>query len=105
MTWYRKRPISVQAFQMTEAAMNREIYWPDWLEEASEKPAGEAGALRPVVADDSDTRVVSYEIYTLEGPHIVILDAWIVQGPAPTHEIWAVRDDIFRATYEEVETQ
>ena len=103
MTWYRKRPISVQAFQMTDAAMNGDVAWPDWLAAAGTKDDGEEGALHPRTRESG--RVTDYAIYTLEGPHIVILDAWIVQGPAPTHEIWAVRDDIFRATYEEVETQ
>ena len=97
-TCYRKRPMAVRAFQMTEAAMNREVPWPDHLESALRLPAGEVGSLSP--GEEVQGSFVTYEIATLEGPHIVNTDAWIVQGPEG--EIWAVKDSIFRKTYEKI---
>lgn len=99
MTRYRKRPITVDAFQMTEAAMNDPTDWPEWLLDARYKVSVSApGSLRP--RTNADGRIADYDIFTLEGPHIVIPDAWIIRGVKG--EIWAVRDDIFRETYEEV---
>ena len=96
---YRKKPIAVEAFQMTSDAMNRKVFWPGWLEAAYEADDEEPGSLRPIPDQELGNRT-SYTIYTLEGPHIVILNAWIIQGAKG--EIWAVRDDIFRETYEPV---
>ena len=94
MTLYRKRPISVQAFQMTADRMQYRTEWPPYLRDAWAKPAGEPGSLTH--GDKPDT----LEIFTLEGPHVVTAGAWIVQG---SHgEIWAVQPDIFAETYEEV---
>ena len=99
---YRKRPIAVEAFQMTAAAMNRdEIEWPLWLELAYNKPADTPGALKPR-DQDSENGVTSYTIYTLEGPHVIERDVWIIQGPPPRSEIWGVQPDIFAETYEPV---
>ena len=91
---YIKKAIPVNAFQWTREASRARADWPDWIREAVDKLGGGEGSLRP--SGDSE----DWTIQTLEGPHIVIPDAWIVQGPNPPHEIWAVRDDIFRATYE-----
>ena len=94
---FRKKPIAVNAFQWTTAAAFNPPNWPDWIAEAVDRPADAEGALhRP--GDNGN-----WQIETLEGPHIVSWNAWIVQGPNPPHEIWAVRDDIFEATYEPVE--
>lgn len=90
--------MAVRAFQMTEAAMNHEVPWPDHLQWATQLPPDTVGSLQP---DDAENgRILSYKIHTLEGPHIVMRDAWIVQGPEG--EIWAVKDSIFRKTYEKI---
>lgn len=95
---YRKKPMAVRAFQMTLENMRDRSVWPDHLLDALEKDKIQSGALIPVRS--SDGLIVRYEIQTLEGPHIVYPDAWIIQGPEG--EIWAVKDSIFRKTYEEI---
>lgn len=102
MTRWRKKPIAVNAFQMTKERMNDDADWPGFICNAWLAEEDKPGALR-VESMDGEGEVATLTIYTLEGPHIVQPDAWIVQGPLPPYEIWAVRDDIFRNTYERVE--
>ncbi len=101
MSKYIKKAIPVNAFQMTLARMNDNEDWPEYLCEAWQTDHDKEGSLR-IDSMDGD-QITSLSIYTLEGRHIVKPDAWIVQGPNPPHEIWAVRDDIFQATYELIE--
>ena len=92
---YRKKPVTVLAFQMTLERMTDRSDWPEYLIEAWGKETGVEGALKPGANEST------LEIFTLEGPHIVVPDAFIVCGAKG--EIWAVRGDIFQETYEPVE--
>jgi hypothetical protein len=100
---YRKKPAVVEAFQMTEERRWNNVDWPEWLHAAWNSDGGE-GSLWP----DPDTppapgRASSTVLAcgTPEGVVRVRPTDWIVQGVKG--ELYPVRDDIFRMTYEEVQ--
>lgn len=88
---YRKRPVTVEAWQITaedvEALPSVPVSWPSWLE-----VAWRSGT---VYADDGG----ALHIRTLEGTSYAIgAGYWIVRGVKG--EMWPVRDDVFSQTYE-----
>lgn len=87
MTRYRKRPIEIEAVQWdggseTANSFLGESYGTDWHYESSE----------------SENIVIP----TLEGDMHVMVGAWIVRGVKG--EFYPVQDEIFRGTYERVES-
>ena len=78
-TRYRKKPVEIDAFQMTRELRLSNVDWPQWLHEAWNTERGEAGSLSPVEPGTSDGQL---EIRTLEGPLLVEWGAWIVRGVA-----------------------
>ena len=88
-----KRPVEIEAFQMTAAAMGDNRDWPEWLNKAWNKAKGHQGA----VWRHADGRI---QIGTLEGTHTVVENAWIIRGVKG--ELYPCKDEIFRATYDEV---
>lgn len=94
---YRKKPIEILAFQMTETRRKDNSEWPAWLHEAWGKSHGEPGALFPSNYPDSDgTDELCIE--TLEGVHRVSHGDWIIKGVKG--ELYPCKPDIFEATYE-----
>ena len=91
---YRKKPIAIEAFQMTRARRDDNSEWPDWLHVAWNKDHGE-GALFIDADDPKRERLV---LGTLEGVHRVAWDDWIIRGVKD--ELYACKPDIFEATYE-----
>ena len=75
---YRKRPVVIEAFQMTKERRRDNSEWPNWLHQAWNLDPGEAGALYPTKQASGDTTLLS--IMTLEGEHSVTWDDWIIQG-------------------------
>ena len=99
--WYRKKPIAVRAFQMTLERMNNfRLDWPEHLKTAFKQGKGVEGGLYVHEKDEGGT-ITMLAIETLEGPHLIRPNVWIVQGPKG--EIWGVQPDIFNETYEPVE--
>ena len=98
MARYRKRPVVVEAFQMTLVRRWDNSGWPAWLHAAWDKDRDEPGALRIDHMDHSGNRL---EIVTLEGVHAVGEDDWIIQGVAG--ELYPCKPEIFAATYDVVE--
>jgi hypothetical protein len=47
MPTFTLKPVEIEAFQMTEAARKDRKSWPDWLQEAWEKPNAEMGSIWP----------------------------------------------------------
>ena len=94
-TKFRKKPVVIEAFQMTKERRESNADWPDWLHEAWQTDRDEPGAL---YAADLVTRTVS--IHTLEGEHLVNWGDWIIKGVKG--ELYPCKDDIFKLTYEEV---
>ena len=98
---FRKRPVVVEAFQMTEHRRGDNSGWPSWLHEAWQREHDEPGALFPERWPNSDgkDRLV---IHTLEGNHLVEWGDWIIRGVKG--ELYPCKPDIFAATYEQVPT-
>lgn len=94
MARYRKKPIVIEAFQLTFANRESNQHWPAWANEAWQKEPHELGAL---VAIAGAKRI---DVVTLEGRLTVSIDDWIIRGVKG--ELYPCKPDIFAATYEEV---
>lgn len=94
---FRKRPIVIEAFQMTYKARHEFKTWPFWLLVALNTERGQCGALFVNLHDPESGRLV---ISTLEGCHNVSWDDWIIKGFKG--ELYACKPDIFKETYEQV---
>ncbi len=92
MAKYRKRPVVIEAFQMTKAIWRTNDGWPQWALEAWDKDPSEGA----IWFNDG-------KIYcgTLEGIHEIKFDDWVIQGIA--NEIYPCKPAIFKQTYEAVE--
>ena len=97
-TKFRKKPVVIEAFQMTKERRASNADWPDWLHEAWQKDHEETGSLYPADLGKADTSALS--IRTLGGDHLVSWGDWIIRGAKG--ELYACKDDIFKLTYEEV---
>jgi hypothetical protein len=99
MAQYRKKPVVIDAFQMTREARQDNSTWPDWLHNAWNEPQHIAGALYPSNYPNSDG-TDELKIHTLEGDHLVSFGDWIIMGVQG--ELYPCKPDIFAATYEPV---
>lgn len=93
---YRKKPVVIEAFQMTEARRWDNSEWPNWLHLAWNNKFGEMGALWC----DPEPPHTYLHITTLEGNMNVMWGDWIIQGVKG--EIYPCKPDIFEATYDPV---
>ena len=94
---FRKKPIVIEAFQMTQERRDSNEDWPNWMHQAWQMGRCVTGALYPTEEGTSDGTL---SIGTLEGQHLVSFGDWIIQG---IHgEIYPCKPDIFEATYEAV---
>lgn len=94
---YRKKPVVVQAFQMTRERRASNAEWPAWMHEAWNKDHNEPGALYCTEFPNSDgTDMLA--ICTLEGNHLVSWGDYIIQGVKG--ELYPCKPDIFEATYD-----
>jgi len=96
---YVKKPVIIEAFQMTKERRQDNSDWPQWLHKAWNKEINENNALCPINYPDSNGTDELY-IRTLEGDHLVSWDDFIIQGVQG--ELYPCKPDIFHATYEEV---
>ena len=94
---YRKKPVVIEAFQMTRARRDDNSEWPDWLHVAYNKDHDD-GALFIDADDPARERLV---LGTLEGVHRVSWNDWIIRGVKG--KLYVVNDSIFRETYEAVD--
>ena len=94
---FRKRPVVIEAFQMTEARRNDNSEWPDWLNQAWQMEPGE-GSLFIDAGDPARQRLV---VSTPEGVYRVIWNDWIIRDIKGG--IYTCKPDIFEATYEPVD--
>lgn len=103
MAKYRKKPIVVEAFQMTPERRWDHTEWPNWLNTAWSRDHGE-NALWPDPDGPLELGQESSSILvcgTLEGVHTVTPGDYIIQGVQG--EIYPCKPDIFEETYEKVE--
>jgi len=97
MPQYRKKPVVIEAFQMTPKRRTDNSDWPEWLNRAWNMERDEEGAVYPSVRGGV---VCQLEIRTLEGAHLVSWGDFIIQG---VHgELYPCKPDIFNATYDPV---
>ena len=96
---FRKKPVVIEAFQMTEERRRSNADWPSWMHEAWNKPHDEPGALFCRDFPNSDG-TDPLRIFTLEGVHEVSWGDFIIQGIKG--ELYPCRADIFEATYDPV---
>ena len=90
---YRKKPIVVKAFQLVEwdtETIPEE--WPKWIVKAIRQHR-DIGSLRRMTYS-------KWKVGTLEGSLLARVGDWVICGVKG--EIYPCKDDIFRATYEEV---
>lgn len=97
---YRKRPVVIEAFQMTMERRQDNKDWPEWLNDAWQKEHDEAGAVYPKDFPKSDC-TDELCINTMEGVHTVSFGDYIIQGVKG--ELYPCKPDIFEMTYEAVE--
>ena|SRR3990167_10697633 len=95
---FRKKPIVIEAFQLTYEHRLSNIDWPDWMHRAWQLERGEPNSLYPTMEGSEDGTL---SIMTLEGEHLVNFGDWIIQGIK--EEIYPCKPDIFEKTYDMVE--
>ena len=96
MIKYMKRPIVIEAFQMTKERRWDNQEWPEWLNRAWNTDPGEGS----VWIDPDDPEGNALLCGTLEGVHRISWDDWIIQGIQG--ELYPCKPDIFEASYMEV---
>lgn len=104
MAKYRKKPLVIEAFQMTLKRRWDNSEWPVWLHEAWSSN----DTLKPSLWIDpaaliADGHGAAAELIcgTLEGAHKITWDDWIIKGVQG--EIYPIKDAIFRQTYDPVD--
>ena len=100
MPKFKKKPVEIEAFQMTRERRADNSEWPNWLNEAwnAEWPKAGAVSCEDYPRSDGTDRLI---ISTLEGEHTVGWDDWIIQGVKG--ELYPCKPDIFDATYDPVD--
>ena len=105
MSKFRKKPVVIEAFQMTVARRWDNSEWPVWLDQAWQCGPGEGGLWIDPDAPIAVGQKSAAELVcgTLEGVHRIGWGDWIIQGVKG--EIYPCKPDIFEATYEPVEDE
>ncbi len=93
---YRKKPVVIEAFQMTKERRASNADWPSWMHEAWNQGAGEPGSLFPADYPHSNG-TDELKIGTLEGTLLVSWGDYIIRGVQG--ELYPCKPDIFEATY------
>ena len=93
---YRKKPVVIEAFQITKERRWDNSEWPNWLNQAWNRQPSE-GAVWIDLDDPEREKLVCG---TLEGVHRIDFDDWIIQGIEG--ELYPCKPNIFEKTYEEV---
>lgn len=99
MPKFRKKPVEIEAFQMTKERRQDNSEWPNWLHEAWNMDFPEPGAVgcEDYPHSDGTDRLL---ISTLEGTHAVSWGDFIIRGVQG--ELYPCKPDIFEATYDPV---
>ena len=101
MSKYRKKPVIIDAIQVTAADYNGKTFdgspfrgtMPIWLEKAIVDEV-------VTISKKGGTDYARWEIHTLEGVMTVEPGDWIIKGVKG--ELYPCKPDIFEATYEKV---
>jgi hypothetical protein len=92
MAKYRKKPIVIEAFQITRLRRLDNSEWPEWLNSAWNKQRTDVGA---VFSDQDYGRL---QVHTLEGILFVDWNDWMIRGVKG--ELYPCKPDVFEITYE-----
>lgn len=96
MPKYRKRPVEVEAFRLGHQP------FPGWFSEALDTSVFvEGNVVRSITWESGPLRAIKITISTLEGDMTAHDGDWIIRGV--TGELYPCKNDIFEATYEEVD--
>ena len=98
MPRFRKKPVIIDAFQMTREHRESNEAWPEWLHAAWNGKRNAEGTLQINLLIKDRSRRCDLEIITLEGAHAVSYDDWIIR--CVKGELYPCKPDIFEATYE-----
>jgi len=96
---FRKLPVEIEAFQMTEYRRWDNSEWPNWLHEAWNKEPQEGSLWCEQHDGDDHTQLY---LGTLEGVHDITFGDWIIRNVKG--DLDACKPDIFSMTYERVDT-
>lgn len=93
---YRRKPLPVEAFQMTRERRASNADWPQWLHKAWNGDPETIGSVYPTEMGTSEGTL---SIRTSDGPIVVSWDDWIIrEGDG---EIYSCKPAIFKKTYVE----
>jgi len=95
---FRKKPVVIEAFQMTKERRMDNKDWPEWLNQAWNKREVDIGAVfrqnhRAIMPDQIC-------VNTLEGIMLIDWNDYIIKGVKG--ELYNCKPDIFEMSYEEV---
>ncbi len=103
MKIYRKKSIVIVAFQMTKERRQNGADWPYWLQLAWQKENFIIGAVSSENYPNSDG-TDKLIIHTEEGVHLLVdWDDYIIKDVNGEFQMDAIKTDIFKVNYEEVE--
>lgn len=91
---FRKKPVVIEAFHLTEETRKSNSNWPDWMHKAWQKEVTEEGC----VSAGNGSRLL---IHTKVGVMQASVGDYIIQGVSG--ELYPCKPDIFEKTYEPVE--
>ncbi len=94
---FRKKPVAVEAFQLTEERRADNSDWPEWLHEAWGKGKDKAGAMWPHMIYGGSENMIF--VGTPEGAFQVKPGDWIIRE---AEGLYICAPDIFAETYESV---
>lgn len=97
MPKFRKKPVVIEAFQITLETRQDNKDWPNWLHSAWNKEPGSVGAFWPSGLGNEQQLFVQ----TLEGLLTVSFNDWIIRGTKG--ELYPCKPDVFEEIYEAVE--
>ena len=102
---YRKKPVVIEAFQMTRARRYDNSEWPEWLNRAWNGRRDQVGTLQRVFDRTASDDILSSAllIVTPEGRLHVACGDWIIRGVKG--ELYPCKQAIFEMTYEPVEAK
>lgn len=74
---YRKKPVVIEAFQLTKETRLSNEHWPQWMHLAWNTERGETGSVHPTIEGTGDGTL---SINTLSGERLVDFGDYIIRG-------------------------
>lgn len=93
---YRKKPVVIEALQMTQDQWINNAYWPDWLITLYEP--NDVESYPTYLFNGTSENGFLPVIHTLEGNHTVSFGDYIIKGVKG--EIYPCKPEIFEMTYD-----